>query len=71
MREHLTGRKLIALRGAVSREEAAKGIGISVSALTMYELGRRTPKDDIKIAIAQYYQTTVGWLFFCEEHHET
>lgn len=67
MKTKLSGRRLVALRGARTREEAAKGIGISVSALTMYELGRRTPRDDIKIAIAKYYGRTVGWLFFCEE----
>lgn len=66
-----TGRRMISLRGAKTREEAAEGIGISVSALTMYELGRRTPRDDVKQAIARYYGTTVGWLFFCEEQHET
>ena len=60
------GRKLVSLRGARSRAEAADGIGISVSALAMYELGRRSPRDDIKIKIAQYYGTNVGKLFYCE-----
>lgn len=63
---HRMGRKLISMRGAKTREEAAAGIGISVSALTMYELGRRMPRDDIKIRIAEYYGTSVGKLFFCE-----
>ena len=60
------GRSLVSMRGAKSREEAADGIGISVSALVMYELGRRSPRDDIKIKIAQYYGTSVGKLFYCE-----
>lgn len=58
------GRQLVSIRGAKTREEAAEGIGISVSALTMYELGRRVPRDDIKIRIARYYGTSVGKLFF-------
>lgn len=65
------GRKMIALRGARTREEAAEGIGISVSALTMYELGRRTPRDEIKMRIAEYYGVCVGGLFFYGELHET
>lgn len=65
------GRALIGLRGAKSREEVAKALGISVSALTMYELGRRTPRDGMKEKIAAYYETCVGRLFFCNEQHET
>ena len=65
------GRRLIALRGAKTREDAAKEMGISVSALTMYELGRRSPRDMIKVRIAKYYGTSVGGLFFCEEQHDT
>ena len=65
------GRRLIVLRGAKSREEAAKEMGISVSALTMYELGQRSPRDEIKVRIARYYGTSVGGLFFYEEQHET
>ena len=58
--------RLIELRmkKGVSRETAAKAFGISVSALTMYELGERTPRDETKISIAEYYGTTVGALFF-------
>lgn len=68
---HKTGRRMLALRGAKTREEAAKGIGISVSALTMYELGRRSPRDAIKEQIARYYGVCAGGLFFDCEQHET
>lgn len=43
------------LRGNASREEVSKGIGVSVSALQMYENGHRIPKDDIKVKIASYF----------------
>lgn len=56
--------KLIKLRGEKSREEVAKAIGISVSAISMYENGERVPKDSIKIKLAQYYGKTVQEIFF-------
>ncbi len=55
---------LINLRGDRSREEVAKSIGISVSALQMYENGQRIPKDEIKLKIAQYYGVSVETIFF-------
>lgn len=56
--------KLIRLRGDKSREEVAKKIGVSVSAISMYENGERIPRDDIKIRIADFYNTTVQDIFF-------
>lgn len=58
------GEKLRALRGDKSREEVAFALGISVSALTMYETGQRIPRDEIKIGIAEYFGVTVGSIFF-------
>lgn len=57
-------KKLRELRGDRSREEVAKALHISISALTMYETGARMPRDEIKVALAQFYETTVGELFF-------
>lgn len=56
--------KLIDLRGEKSRDEVAKSLGISVSAIQMYENAERIPKDEIKIKIASYYQKTVQEIFF-------
>lgn len=56
--------KLIAARGTKRREDVAAAVGISVSALAMYENGDRTPRDGIKIKLADYYSTTVQDLFF-------
>lgn len=56
--------RLVKLRGDRSREEVAKAIGVSISAISMYENGERIPRDDIKISIARYYQKTVQEIFF-------
>ena len=60
----LIGQKLIFLRGCKSREEVAKNLGISVSALQMSENGQRMPKDEIKIKIAEIYCSSVQNIFF-------
>ncbi|MFO1444555.1 helix-turn-helix transcriptional regulator [Bacillus sp. Bva_UNVM-123] len=56
--------KLIDLRGSKPRVEVAKSLGISVSAIQMYEKGERIPKDEIKIKLANYYQMSVQEIFF-------
>lgn len=61
---------LIKLRGKKSREEVSKAVGISVSALSMYENGDRIPRDDIKIKLASYYGRSVNFIFFAHEVHE-
>lgn len=65
------GQDLVRLRGAKTRTEVAEAIGISSSAMQMYENGERMPRDEIKVALANYYDTTVGALFFNEEVHES
>lgn len=57
-------KKLIDLRGNESRARVAKDLGISVSALAMYETGARIPRDEIKKKIAQYYGVSVEEIFF-------
>ena len=51
--------KLIALRGERSQEEVAKALGISISALSMYEQGNRIPRDEVKIRMAEYYGISI------------
>lgn len=55
---------LIELRGKKSREEVASAIGISTSALAMYENAMRIPRDETKIKIAEYYGKSVQKIFF-------
>ena len=61
------GERLTALRGSKSREEVAIANRISVSALAMYELGQRNPRDDIKLSLAEYYGVHVSDIFFPEK----
>ena len=58
------GRRLLQLRGEKSRIIVAEAIGVSVSALQMYENGDRIPRDEIKVRIAEYYGQTVGSIFY-------
>jgi LmbE family N-acetylglucosaminyl deacetylase len=58
-----TARMLLALRGDRPREEVAKAVGISVFALEMYESAQRIPRDEIKTALAQYYDTCRDYIF--------
>ena len=41
----------------------AKALGISVSALSMYEQGNRIPRDEVKIRMAEYYGISIESLF--------
>lgn len=52
------------LRGDTPREQVAAACGISLSALAMYETGARMPRDEVKLALAQYYGKSVGEIFF-------
>jgi len=61
------GKRLIQLRGDKTQEEVATALGISLSAIGMYERGERVPRDEVKIAIAKYFDTTVQALFYAEE----
>lgn len=64
MNAKIIAEKLISLRGDKSREEVAKANGISVSALVMYETGKRIPRDEIKLSLARYYNSSVEEIFF-------
>ncbi len=64
MNAAVIGKRLVHLRGAKTREEVSKSVGISVSALAMYELGNRIPRDEIKLALSRFYGISVQALFF-------
>ena len=61
-----TGKKLKALRGDKTQKEVVADIGISKSALAMYERDERIPRDEVKVQIANYYNEPVGALFYGE-----
>lgn len=62
--------KLVKARGNRSRENVANAVGISVSAISMYENGSRVPRDEIKVKLAKYLGVTVQYLFFDNNCHE-
>lgn len=57
-------RKLVELRGDRSRQEVSNALGISLSALAMYENGDRIPRDETKVRIATFYGKSVEEIFF-------
>lgn len=64
-----TGAKLKKLRGDRTQYEAATEIGITKSALAMYERDERVPRDEVKVKIADYYGVSVQFLFFNQGEH--
>ena len=60
------GKRLQKLRGNTPRDKVATDLGISISAISMYESGHRIPRDEIKIKLADYYGVTVESIFFIE-----
>lgn len=60
----IIARRLTVLRGEKSRNEVAKKLNISRSALQMYETGKRIPRDEIKIKISSFYGKSVQEIFF-------
>lgn len=62
----IVGERLLRMRivAQKTQREVAQGIGVSVSALTMYENGNRIPRDEIKVKLAHYYSVSVERLFY-------
>ena len=59
--------KLVELRGNKTQQEIADAIGVSVSAIGMYEIGERIPKDAIKVKFAKFYDVGIEQIFFAED----
>jgi transcriptional regulator with XRE-family HTH domain len=57
-------KRLVKLRKNRTQKEIADSVNISVSALAMYESGKRIPRDEVKAAIAEYYNVSIEALFF-------
>lgn len=64
MRANNIGKKLRILRGDKSQFEIAKALGISTSALSMYECGNRVPRDEIKVKMSKLYGKSIEEIFF-------
>lgn len=55
---------LMTLRGDRTQKEVARALKISEPAIRYYESGKRTPNDDLKLAIANYFDKNVSEIFF-------
>lgn len=71
MNKQLIAQRLREYRGDHSRELIANKLGISKSALQMYETAQRIPRDDVKIKIAKLYGVSVQEIFFDKINHKT
>lgn len=60
----IIGSRLRMLRGNKRSKQVASDLGIPPSTLSMYEQGKRMPRDEIKIKIAKYYKKSVEDIFF-------
>lgn len=66
MNAKVIAKKLIELRGDRLQGDVADAVGISRSALSMYEAGERIPRDEIKVKLARYYGLDIESIFFDE-----
>ena len=48
----------------VSQTAVAKALGVPITTYHAWETGENTPRDPMKIAIAEYYGRTVQFIFF-------
>jgi transcriptional regulator with XRE-family HTH domain len=66
MNAEIIGKKIKNLReeNNISRESFANAVEISQSALSMYETGQRIPRDEVKLRIARFFNTSIEELFF-------
>lgn len=58
------GERLRALRGSRTQKEVGDAIGVTAMAVSLYERGERVPSDDVKAALARYFNSTVETIFF-------
>lgn len=56
------------LRGSKTQKEIANLLGLTKSAWAMYESGKRVPRDEIKIRIADYFGKSVQEIFFGQQN---
>ena len=63
MEKGSTLRELRLMRG-LTQEKIAKDLRITKSSWAMYERGERVPRDEIKVKMAVYFNTSVEELFY-------
>lgn len=60
------GQRLTELRNEAGKtqQEVADANGTSVSAIAMYEAGKRIPRDEVKASLANYFHRSIEEIFF-------
>lgn len=58
------GQKIRELRGDKTQSTVAEAIGITKSALAMYERDERRPRDEVKVKLANYFGCSVAEIFY-------
>lgn len=58
------GEKLKELRGCRTQTGVARAVGITPSALSMYESGERVPRDEVKERLCAYYHVPIASVFY-------
>lgn len=56
-------------RGKKTLAEVAEAMGLHEASISLYESGKRTPKDYMKVKLANYYNKGILELFF-EPYYE-
>jgi DNA-binding XRE family transcriptional regulator len=64
MEPKIIGERLKALRGDRTQQAVATAVGVTKNAISAYEDGKRVPRDEIKIKLANFFGTTVTEIFF-------
>lgn len=65
-RMKIVGERLKEARGSRSRSEIAERVGVSTSAIQMYEDGKRMPRDVVKVRLANVLGVSVADVFYPE-----
>lgn len=58
------GAKIKELRGSRSQKEVADAVNVTDMAISLYESGDRIPRDEIKVALADYFGVSVESIFY-------
>lgn len=64
------GKRLKELRKETPLQKVAAAVYITENSLIAYEAGKRMPRDEVKIRLADYYGVSVFNLFFTDEDKE-
>lgn len=60
----VVGERLKRLRGSRTQSEVAEAVGVTPMCISQYESGDRTPVDDMKVKLANYFDVPLVDIFF-------